>query len=210
MKTTIRHAAVAHLQRVDPRMALFIEAAGPCTLTRRQDRFQALARAILAQQISAHVANVIRNRIVALCAPDPISPAALLRLGEGPLRAAGCSRQKIAYLLDLSRKVHSGELRLNHLGRLSNETVIERLVAVKGIGVWTAKMFLIFSLGRPDVFPHEDLAVRVGIQKIYGLKKLPERKASERIAARWKPYASVGAWYCWRWHYLYGNYKPKQ
>jgi DNA-3-methyladenine glycosylase II len=210
VKTAIRHAAVAHLQRVDPKMGEFIGVAGPCTLTRRQDRFQALARAILAQQISAHVANVIRNRIVALCAPDSISPAALLRLGEGPLRAVGCSRQKIAYLLDLASKVHSGELPLHHLGRLSNEAVIERLVAVKGIGVWTAKMFLIFSLSRPDVFPHEDLAVRVGIQKIYGLKTLPARRTSERIATRWKPYASVGAWYCWRWHYLYGSYKPKQ
>lgn len=210
MKPAIRTAAVAHLQRVDPKMAKFIEAAGPCVLTRRQDRFQALARAILAQQISAHVATVIRKRVEALCAPDTLTPAALLRVGPEGLRAAGCSRQKVAYLLDLAGKVHGGELPLNHLGRLTNDEVIEKLTAVKGIGVWTAKMFLIFSLGRPDIFPHEDLAVRVGIQKIYGLRAMPKRKASEKIASRWKPYASVGAWYCWRWHYLYGSYKPKQ
>ena len=191
-------------------MRAWIEVAGPCRLTKHQDRFQALARAILAQQISAHVAGVIRKRIVTLCAPDPLSPAALVRLGEGPLRAAGCSRQKIAYLLDLSNRVLSGELPLNNLGRLSDDAVTERLVAVKGIGVWTAKMFLIFSLGRPDVFPHEDLAVRTAMQKIYKLKKMPDRKKSEKIATRWRPYASVGSWYCWRWHYIEGSYKPKQ
>src|SRR5262249_29996107 len=149
----------------DPKMAKFIEVAGPCLLTKRQNRFQALVRAILAQQISIKVALVIRERVIALCGADGLTPAALRSVSLDALRAAGCSRQKAAYLLDLAEKVDSGELPLNHLGRLSNEEVIERLTAVKGIGVWTAKMFLIFSLGRPDIFPHEDLAVRSGIQK---------------------------------------------
>src|ERR1022692_36453 len=113
MKRTIREAGVTHLRTVDPVMCAWIERAGPCLLQRRQDRFGALVRAILAQQISAHVANVIRKRIIALCAPDPISPASLLRIGEQGLRSAGCSRQKIAYLLDLSDKVDRKSTRLN-------------------------------------------------------------------------------------------------
>jgi DNA-3-methyladenine glycosylase II len=210
MKRAHRKAGVAHLRTVDPVMSAWIERAGPCLLTRRQDRFGALVRAILAQQISAHVANVIRKRIIALCAPDPISPTALLRIGEQGLRSAGCSRQKIAYLLDLSDKVQSGALPLNHLGRFSDEVIIERMTAVKGIGVWTAQMFLIFSLGRPDVFPHGDLAVRTALQKIYKMRKLPDKARMKKIAALWRPYASVGSWYCWRWHYVEGAYKPKQ
>jgi DNA-3-methyladenine glycosylase II len=209
MKRALREAAVTHLRTVDPLMCAWIERAGPCLLTRRQDRFGALVRAILAQQISAHVANVIRKRIIALCAPDPISPAALLRIGEQGLRSAGCSRQKIAYLLDLSDKVQSGALPLNQLGRFADEVIIERMIAVKGIGVWTAQMFLIFSLGRPDVFPHGDLAVRTALQKIYKLRKLPDKARMNKIADRWRPFASVGSWYCWRWHYIEGAYRPK-
>jgi DNA-3-methyladenine glycosylase II len=209
MKRAIREAGVAHLRSADPVMSAWIDRAGPCLLTRRQDRFGALVRAILAQQISAHVAGVIRKRIMALCAPDPICPAALLRIGEQGLRSAGCSRQKIAYLLDLSEKVAEGTLPLNHLGRFSDQAVIERMIAVKGIGVWTAQMFLIFSLGRPDVFPYDDLAVRAALQKIYRMKKLPDKARMKKIAERWRPYASVGSWYCWRWHYLEGAYKPK-
>jgi DNA-3-methyladenine glycosylase II len=209
MKRTIRETGVTHLRTVDPVMRDWIERAGPCLLQRRQDRFGALVRAILAQQISAHVANVIRKRIIALCAPGGITPVALLRIGEQGLRSAGCSRQKIAYLLDLSDKVQSGALPLHHLGRFSDEVIIERMIAVKGIGVWTAQMFLIFSLGRPNVFPYDDLAVRTALQKIYRMKKLPDKKRMKKIADRWQPYASVGSWYCWRWHYIEGAYKPK-
>ncbi len=209
MKRAILEAAVTHLRRVDPIMGNWIERAGPCLLTHRQDRFGALVRAILAQQISAHVANVIRKRIIALCAPDPISPAALLRIGEQGLRSAGCSRQKIAYLLDLSGKVQSGALPLKHLGRFTDETIIERMIAIKGIGVWTAQMFLIFSLGRPNVFPYDDLAVRTALQKIYKMRKLPDKKRMKKLAERWHPYASVGSWYCWRWHYIEGAYSPR-
>src|ERR1035438_1807790 len=158
MKSAIRAAGVEHLRRVDPVMRKWIEQAGPCLLTRRQDRFVALVRAILAQQISAHVANVIRERVVALCGPDGLSPAALLRVGEIGLRSAGVSRPKAKYLRDLADKVQSDELPLHNLGRLSDKAAIERLIAVKGIGVWTAKMFLIFSLGRPDAFLYAVLA----------------------------------------------------
>ncbi len=207
MKRHIREAGIAHLRTADPIMAAWIERAGPCLLQRRQDRFGALVRAILAQQISAHVAKVIRMRIAARCKPAGITPASILRLGEKGLRECGCSRQKIAYLLDLAGKVQSGELPLNQLGRFSDAVVIERMIAVKGIGVWTAQMFLIFSLGRPDVFPHDDLAVRTAMQRIYGLRKLPDKTRMRKIAAKWSPYATVGSWYCWRWHYLEGAYK---
>ncbi len=210
MKSHIRKAGTEHLQRVDPVLCAFIQRAGPCTLKRKPDHFQSLAQAILAQQVSATVAAVFKKRVEALCQPDPLSPAAILRIGNDALRGAGCSRAKAAYLLDLAAKVERGELPLERIARLPDAEITEKLVAVKGIGVWTAKMFLIFSLGRPDVFPHEDLAVRTGMQKIYKMRKLPNRARAESIAKKWKPYATVGAWYCWRWHYLEGNYKPKQ
>ena len=210
MKRSHRENGVAHLRRVDPVMRGWISRAGPCVLKRRRDRFGALVHAILAQQVSATVALVFEKRILERCGPAGITPASLLRIGPEELRAAGCSRAKAAYLLDLAGKVHAGKLPLDRLGRMSDEKAIELLTAVKGIGLWTAQVFLIFSLGRPDVFPHDDLALRVGMQKIYGLRSLPDKKRSRRIAACWTPYASVGSWYCWRWHYIEGRYKPKQ
>ena len=198
MKRALSEAALTHLRTVDPVMRAWIERAGPCLLTRRQDRFGALVRAILAQQISAHVANVIRKRIIALCAPDPISPAALLRIGEPGLRSAGCSRQKIAYLLDLSDKVQSGALPLNHLGRFTDEVIIERMIAVKGIGVWTAQMFLIFSLGRLDVLPIGDLGLRSAVQEVFEFDEMPHPKIITELAEPWRPYRSIATWYLWR------------
>jgi DNA-3-methyladenine glycosylase II len=114
------------------------------------------------------------------------------------LRLAGLSRQKASYLVDLATHVFEGRLNLNRIGRLSDDAVIESLIEVKGIGVWTAQMFLIFSLGRLDVLPHGDLGVRMAIQRLYGLDELPDRETCHRIAEPWRPYASIAAWYCWR------------
>jgi DNA-3-methyladenine glycosylase II len=127
-----------------------------------------------------------------------------MRLPDDELRAAGISPQKLNYIRDLCENVLDGRLILNHIGRKSDEGVIEELIQVKGIGRWTVQMFLIFSLGRLDVFPHDDLGIRTNIRNLYGLSDLPDKKISQRIAEPWRPYASVASWYCWR----YGDAKP--
>lgn len=193
---TIR-AALAHLSR-DPALAELIRQVGPFRLRRERNRFGALVRSIIAQQISAKAARSIRLRLEELAGPEPLSAERLLRFRPEQLRTAGVSPQKIAYLHDLSRKIVDGQVRLERIGRLSDEEVIAQLVQVKGIGRWTAQMFLIFSLGRLDVFPHDDLGVRAAIRRLYGLKELPDKATSLRIAEAWRPYASVASWYCWR------------
>lgn len=190
--------AVRHLQSADPVMRDLIEKAGPFTLKPRRDRFHALVGSIISQQISGKAADSIRQRLKQRVAPGKISAESLLRLSSGDLRNVGISPQKATYLLDLATRVASGSLRLERLSRLSDEEVIEALIQVKGIGVWTAQMFLIFSLGRLDVFPHDDLGVRVALRNLYGLDDLPDKHVSHQIARPWRPYASVGTWYCWR------------
>jgi DNA-3-methyladenine glycosylase II len=190
--------ALEHLRRADPVMRDVIRRAGPFGLKLRRDRFHALVSSILSQQISGKAAASIRARLEEYVAPERISPESLGRLTPRQLRAIGVSPQKAAYLLDLAERVGSGGLRLHRLARMADEQVIEALIQVKGIGVWTAQMFLIFSLGRLDVFPHEDLGVRVAIRNLYGLEDLPDKQTSYRIAMPWRPYASVASWYCWR------------
>jgi DNA-3-methyladenine glycosylase II len=190
--------AVRHLRTADPVMRDLMKKAGPFTLKPRRDRFHTLVGSIISQQISGKAADSIHGRLKERVAPDRISAESLLRLSPEELRKVGVSPQKAKYLHDLAERVATGNLRLNTLARLSDEKVIEALIQVKGIGVWTAQMFLIFSLGRLDVFPHDDLGVRVAIRNLYGLSDLPDKVASHRIAAPWRPYASVGAWYCWR------------
>src|SRR5690606_8647608 len=137
----------------------------------------------------------IRSRVEALVAPDKVTPQSLLRFQIHELRAAGLSSQKAAYILDLAAKSHSGEVELRNIGRISDERVIEQLAKVKGIGRWTAQMFLIFSLGRPDVFPAGDLGIRTAIRNRYGMNDLPDPAACQQIAERWRPFATVASWY---------------
>ena len=190
--------ALQHLRRSDPVMRNLIQRAGPFRLKLRRNRFHALVSSILSQQISGKAAASIRARLEEYVAPERISPETLGRLTPKQLRGVGVSPQKASYLLDLAERVGSGGLRLHRLARMTDEEVIEALIRVKGIGVWTAQMFLIFSLGRLDVFPHDDLGVRVAIRNLYGLDDLPDKETSHRIAMRWRPYASVASWYCWR------------
>lgn len=191
-------AAIHHLKTVDPVMKNLIKQAGPFTLKLNRDRFGMLVRSILSQQISTAAARSIRLRLDALLGPNTLSAAALQKLTDDELRSAGLSRQKISYLRDLSRCVLDQRVRLKQIGRLSDEEAIEELVQVKGIGRWTAQMFLIFSLGRLDVFPHDDLIIRSSIKELYELEELPSKQQSHAIAANWKPYSSVATWYCWR------------
>ena len=187
-----------HLRRADPVMRTLIQKAGPYTLKPRRDRFHALVSSIISQQISGSAARSIRQRLFDHAAPEKLSPGNLCRLTPDALRRLGVSPQKASYLLDLANRVVSGELRLETMGRRTDEEVIEELITVKGIGVWTAQMFLMFSLGRLDVFPHDDLGVRTAIRNLYELEELPDKATSHRIAEPWRPYASIASWYCWR------------
>ena len=164
----------------------------------RRDRFQALVFSILSQQISGKAAAAIRRKFLDFVGPDGLNARFISTLTVADLRTVGLSRQKATYILDLAQRVHEGTLPLERLARLSDDEVIEALIAVKGIGVWTAHMFLMFSLGRLDIMPHGDYGVRSAIQKLYGLDELPDRQTCHRIAECWRPYASIAAWYCWR------------
>lgn len=191
--------AVAHVRASDPVMRRLIDAVGPFALRpERTRRFSVLARAIISQQVSTAAARTIRGRLEMFLAPGKLEPEGIARLTESQLRSVGLSRQKASYLLDLAQKTLDGTVRLDRIGRLSDEAVIGMLTQVKGIGRWTAEMFLIFSLGRLDVLPVDDLGVRAAIKDLYGLENLPDKKTCVEIAAPWRPFATIGSWYCWR------------
>jgi DNA-3-methyladenine glycosylase II len=187
-----------HLRRADPVMSELIRKAGPYSLKPRRDRFHALVSSIISQQISGSAARSIRQRLFDHVAPEKLTAENLGSLTPEVLRKLGVSPQKASYLLDFANRVLSGELKLERMARLSDEVVIEELIKVRGIGVWTAQMFLIFSLGRLNVFPHDDLGVRTAIRNLYNLEELPDKPTSHRIAEPWRPYASIASWYCWR------------
>ncbi len=190
--------AVRRLRAADPVMKNLIRRARPFRARMVRNRFQALVHAIIAQQISDKAAESIQRRLTNYIAPQKISPVALSALTREEFRSAGISNQKTTYLMDLTSHVLSGTIRLERIGRLSDEQVIETLTQVKGIGVWTAQMFLIFSLGRLNVFPATDLGVRVALKNLYHLEELPTPEHCLQIASAWRPYATLGAWYCWR------------
>jgi DNA-3-methyladenine glycosylase II len=194
--------AQRHLRKRDPVMRRLIDAVGPFTLRLDRDRFRMLVRSIISQQISGKAAKSIRERLEGLVAPEKISPHNLAALSVAELRSAGVSPQKAGYLHDLAAKVDSGAVRLHRVARMSDDEVIAELVQVKGIGVWTAQMCLMFSLGRLDVFPHDDLGIRAALKNLYGLADLPDKETSIEIARPWRPYATIASWYCWRSHEL--------
>jgi 3-methyladenine DNA glycosylase/8-oxoguanine DNA glycosylase len=196
-----RGEAVRHLSAVDPALRRVIEAVGPFTLEPADGAFRSLSRAIFFQQLAGPAARAILGRVLAALGADEAgwyTPEQFLSAGEDVLRAAGLSRQKIVYLRDLAQKFAAGELNDDELRHLPDEEVIARASTVKGIGRWTAEMFLIFALGRPDVLPVDDLGVRRGMQVTYGLPALPSADEMRAIAAPWRPYRSVGSWYMWR------------
>lgn len=198
LKTEDRQRACRHLRTSDSVMRAMIDAVGPYTLRRSRDRFGVLVRSIVSQQISTNAAHTIHSRLLELLGSEGMTAANLGRYSTDELRSVGLSSQKAVYLADLQAKVNDGTVNLRQIGRLSDERVIETLTQVKGIGRWTAQMFLIFSLGRPDVFPYADLGVRTAMRDRYGLDDLPDKETAHRIAAPWRPYASVASWYCWR------------
>jgi DNA-3-methyladenine glycosylase II len=192
--------SVRHLKRVDPVLARVIERVGPCRIQLRTDgtHFQALTRSIVFQQLSGKAAGTILSRFNALYPDSLPHPEAVLVTSDERLRAVGLSRQKIAYIKDLSSKVMSGDLPLEAVEHMTDDDLIAHLVQVKGIGRWTAQMFLIFRLGRPDVLPELDLGIQNAIRKAYRMRKRPTPKQVRRVGAKWSPHSSVASWYLWR------------
>ncbi|MDB5331914.1 MAG: DNA-3-methyladenine glycosylase [Phycisphaerales bacterium] len=193
--------AARQLSRADPKLARIIRGVGPCTLAPRRDYFVALCKAIFNQQISTAVATVLFGRFrneFHNRRPTPAGFLASHRRDPEILRRCGLSRQKAAYLIDLSEHFVTSRIPTRKLSRMTDEQVIESLVAVKGIGRWSAEMFLMFVLNRPDVLPVDDLGLREGVREIYDLPARPTAKQLTEIAEPWQPYRSVATWYVWR------------
>ena len=197
--------AQAHLRAVSPAMEPVIDHVGPCTLAPRKDYFVVLCKAIFTQQISTAVAAVLFQRFRGLFPSQRPTPRFVLELmdtasnGDGEvLRRCGLSRQKRAYVRDLAEHFVTGQIPTRRLAAMSDDEVIDALVKVKGIGRWTAEMFLIFTLNRPDVLPVDDLGLRKGAQRLFNLRTPPDGKKLTKLAEPWRPYRSIATWYIWR------------
>jgi len=189
------------LMRRDPILANAIKRIGPCLMAERQrkDHLTALVGAIVSQQLSTKAAATIFGRFAALFPDNQVTNAAAIdTFDDATLRGVGLSGQKVGYLRDLSARIADGRLNLDELDALPDEVVIERLTAVKGFGRWTAEMFLMFRLHRPDVLPAGDLGIVNAIQRLYRLRKRPDPKRILKMGEAWRPYRSVASWYLWQ------------
>jgi len=189
--------AILHLKKSDPILRAIIERVGPYKIEYGPPEFHSLAEAIVYQQLNGKAAVTIFNRFTAL-AGDPVLPEGILKLSDAQLRSVGLSKQKSSYLKDMAERAARGELDFSRLSQMSDDEVIQHLTQVKGVGVWTAHMFLIFTLRRPNVLPTGDFGVQSAIRKHYRKRKLPRPAQMEKIAKCWEPYRSVACWYLWR------------
>lgn len=189
--------ATNHLVRVEPGLTEVIRTAGPHGLAPRRGRYAALCRSIVGQQLSTRAAATIHGRFQKACG-GRVTPARVAALSDEILRGTGLSGAKVASVRDLTRAVDQGRLRLEGLGRLDNAAVAEQLLPIRGIGPWSVDMFLMFTLGRPDVLPVGDLGIQNGVMRLYGLRKRPDPKRMVALTRSWRPYRSVGSWYLWR------------
>lgn len=196
----MHRSAVRHLRRADPVLAEVVARHGPHRFELRTggSHFDAIARAIVSQQLSVKAAATIHGRFRALYDGAGGTPDVVARIPETRLREAGLSWQKIGYIQDLARRVAFGELELDRIDEMSDDELVTRLTAVKGVGTWTAQMFLMFRLGRPDVLPVLDLGIQKAVQRAYGLRKRPTVRQVEKIARAWAPYRTIACWYLWR------------
>lgn len=190
-------AALQHLRR-DPVLARIIDRVGDYSIQFRDPSFDSLVRSIVSQQLSGKVATVIFARLAAAVPDGRLTPENILKLRTERMRKLGLSGQKTAYIRDLAKHAKRGRISFADLPGMPDEQVIEHLTQVKGIGVWTAHMFLIFALQRPNVLPTGDLGIRSAIRKAYVLEELPGIAEIEQLAGRWHPYCSVASWYLWR------------
>ena len=188
---------VDHLRQLDPKWEAIIEQVGPCRLQPRPDRFGTLVRAIIGQQISSKAASSIDKRVRDL-AGELHAPEPLLLAGEVGLRGAGLSGVKARYVLNLAQAVRDGSVPLDEIHSWEDEAIVAALTTVKGIGPWTAEMFLIFALGRPDVLSVGDLGIRVGLKNFHGLDELPGPRECRELAEPWRPHRTVAMWYLWQ------------
>jgi len=189
--------AILHVKKSDPVMRAIIERVGAYRIEYGEPTFHSLAESILYQQLNGKAAVTIFKRFTDQTG-DPVTPEGILKLTDAQMRAVGLSKQKTAYLRDLAEKTKAGLLDFRKLENLSDDEVIEHLTQVKGVGVWTAHMFLMFSLRRPDILPTGDYGIQVAIKKYYRKRKLPKPKDMEKIAKAWSPYRSIASWYLWR------------
>jgi len=189
--------AIVHLRKADPVMRAIIDQVGAYQIQFRDPDFETLVKSIVYQQLSGRVAGVIFGRVTD-AAGGRLTPEGILKLRPVRMRTLGLSGQKTAYIRDLARHARDGRVAFEELARLPDEAVIERLTEVKGIGVWTAHMFLIFALRRPNVLPTGDLGIRNAIRKAYGLLELPKPAEMETLSEPWRPYRTVASWYLWR------------
>lgn len=194
----IVRSALQHLKKSDPVMAAIIRRVGPFTLQYREPSFETLVRSIVYQQLSGRVAGVIFARLHAAAGEERLTPAGIMKLRPERMRKLGLSAQKTRYIRELAKHTRKGSVVFEDLPDFDDAAVIEHLTRVKGIGVWTAQMFLMFALRRNDVLPVADLGIRSAMKKAYGLADLPKPAEMERIAASWKPYTSIACWYLWR------------
>jgi 3-methyladenine DNA glycosylase/8-oxoguanine DNA glycosylase len=196
----MHRAAIRHLKRSDPVLAQLIDTVGPCRLEPATDlsHFEAVARSIVFQQLSGKAASTIYGRFARLFPRERVAPEPLLSLQEETLRGVGLSKQKAAYVRDLAARVTAGEIPIEQLDQHDDDAVIGHLTKVKGVGVWTAQMFLLFRLGRPDILPDLDLGVQKAIQVAYRMRKRPTPERVRKVGAPWAPWRSVATWYLWR------------
>jgi DNA-3-methyladenine glycosylase II len=214
--------AVLHLKKSDRLLRAIIERVGPCRMEFGEPTFHSLAEAIVYQQLNGKAAATIFKRFTELTG-DPVTPKGILKVSAEQLRAVGLSKQKSSYLFDMAERTHRGELNFSKLAEMTDDDVIEHLTQVKGVGVWTAHMFLMFTLQRPNVLPTGDFGIRMAMHRHYldrGAKRkngaaamknntkiaktpkvkitLPSPEQMEKIAKRWEPYRSIACWYLWR------------
>jgi DNA-3-methyladenine glycosylase II len=189
---------IAHLRERDPIIAQVIDRAGPFALKPDKDLFKSLVRAIIAQQISTAAARSICQKLLNTVGGEKKLLPRLLRMTDAEFKAAGLSSQKTRYLRDLAEKVSHKTVRIHLVERMTNDQAISELTQIIGVGKWTVQMLLIFSLGRLDVFPGDDLGVRTAIKKLYRKRLLPKPRHLTRYEKLWQPYATIASWYCWR------------
>jgi DNA-3-methyladenine glycosylase II len=192
-------AARRHLMKCDPRLAAVIKRVGPCKLhaVAPRDAFETLCRTIASQQLSIKAADTIYGRFCDLFPNRRPTPALVMTLSDDQIRGCGFSRPKVSFIKDLAAHVIDGRLDLKRLRRQPDDEVLRQLVAVKGIGRWTAEVFLMFRLGRPDILPADDLGLMNAVHRAYKLRKRPTAKALRKMGERWAPHRSVAAWYLW-------------
>lgn len=196
----LAHEAAEYLSRVDPVLRPIIQRTGLCTIHSNTNYYEELVDAIISQQLSIHAARAIEQRFRNLFNGSFPTAEQILNVDAEALRNIGLSRAKASYVLDLAAHITAGTLQFDHLDLLTNEQVVAELIAVKGIGTWTAHMFLMFCMGRPDVLPVGDLGIRNGIRQLYGYTDVPTLDQITQLAEanRWHPYESIASWYVWR------------